>query len=79
MNQRAMNVALPSLSRVADSVYWLGRYIERAENVARYIEVNLNLQMDLPLSPQHQWQPLIDISGETEDFQNGMAWPGKVT
>lgn len=80
MNQRAMNVALPSLSRVADSVYWLGRYIERAENVARYIEVNLNLQMDLPLSPQHQWQPLIDISGETEDFQKryGLAGQGNV-
>ena len=34
---------LPLLSRVADSVYWIGRYIERAENVARFIGVNLNL------------------------------------
>ena len=29
------------LSRVADAVYWMGRYIERAENVARFIDVNL--------------------------------------
>ena len=34
------------LSRVADSIYWLNRYIERAENVARFIDVNLNLMLD---------------------------------
>ncbi|MDO8794344.1 MAG: alpha-E domain-containing protein [Vicinamibacterales bacterium] len=61
--------ALPLLSRVADSVYWVGRYIERAENVARFIGVNLNLQIDLPLAPAHQWQPLIDASGDTEAFR----------
>ena len=33
--------SLPLLSRVADSVYWMARYIERAENVARFIGVNL--------------------------------------
>ncbi len=59
----------PLLSRVADAVYWMARYIERAENVARYIGVNLNLQLDLPLDPAHQWQPLIDTSGDTEAFQ----------
>ncbi len=31
------------LSRVADSLFWLSRYVERAENVARFIDVNLNL------------------------------------
>ena len=36
------------LSRVADSIYWMSRYIERAENVARFIDVNLNLMLDLP-------------------------------
>ena len=60
---------LPLLSRVADSVYWMARYIERAENVARFIGVNLNLQIDLPLAPAHQWQPLIDTSGDTEAFE----------
>jgi uncharacterized alpha-E superfamily protein len=59
---------LPLLSRVADSIYWMARYIERAENVARFIGVNLNLQIDLPLAPAHQWQPLIDTSGDTEKF-----------
>ena len=34
------------LSRVADSVYWMSRYVERAENVARFIEVNFQLTLD---------------------------------
>ena len=59
----------PLLSRVADSVYWMARYIERAENVARFIGVNLHLQLDLPLEPAHRWQPLIDTSGDAEVFQ----------
>ena len=36
------------LSRVAESIYWLNRYIERAENVARLVDVNLHLLLDLP-------------------------------
>jgi uncharacterized alpha-E superfamily protein len=59
----------PLLSRVADSVYWMARYIERAENVARFIGVNLNLQLDLPTEPAQQWQPLIDTSGDTHEFK----------
>ena len=71
---------LPLLSRVADSVYWIGRYIERAENIARFIGVNLNLQIDLPLAPAHQWQPLIDTSGDTEVFREkyGVATQARV-
>jgi uncharacterized alpha-E superfamily protein len=29
------------LSRVAESIYWMNRYIERAENTARFVEVNI--------------------------------------
>ena len=64
-----VTVARPLLSRVADAIYWTARYMERAENIARYIGVNLNLQLDLPLSPAHQWQPLIDTSGDAEAFK----------
>jgi uncharacterized alpha-E superfamily protein len=56
------------LSRVAESIHWMGRYIERAENVARFIDVNLNLMLDLPVGSLQQWQPLIDITGDTEPF-----------
>lgn len=59
----------PLLSRVADAVYWMARYIERAENVARFVGVNLHLQLDLLLEPGHQWQPLINTSGDAEPFK----------
>ena len=36
------------LSRVAETLYWLGRYVERAENTARIVNVNANLLLDLP-------------------------------
>jgi len=75
-----MNEPTPLLSRVADSVYWMARYIERAENIARYIGVNLNLQLDLPLDPAYQWQPLIDTTGDAAAFYEryGTATQGKV-
>jgi uncharacterized alpha-E superfamily protein len=56
------------LSRVADSIYWMSRYIERAENVARFIAVNLNLSMDLPGQESQQWRPLVVITGDEADF-----------
>lgn len=57
------------LSRVADSIYWLGRYLERAENYARFIDVNFNLIMDLPPGFKEQWQPLIAATGDKELFE----------
>jgi uncharacterized alpha-E superfamily protein len=59
----------PLLSRVADAVYWMGRYIERAENVARFIDVNHNLMIDLPGDYAGQWQPIIDTTGDRGLFQ----------
>jgi uncharacterized alpha-E superfamily protein len=58
----------PLLSRVADSLYWMARYMERAENVARLLEVNLHLQLDLPLDG-NQWQPLVETCGEAHVFK----------
>jgi uncharacterized alpha-E superfamily protein len=57
------------LSRVADSIYWLTRYIERAENVARFIDVNLHLMLDLPSDADQQWEPLIKTTGDRELFE----------
>ncbi|MDF0676720.1 MAG: alpha-E domain-containing protein [Nitrospira sp.] len=56
------------LSRVASSIYWLNRYIERAENYARFIEVNLNLTLDLPRGTTEQWEPLVAATGDHERF-----------
>ena len=58
------------LSRVADSIYWLNRYIERAENVARFVDVNLNLMLDLPPEISSQWQPLVSITGDLELYKD---------
>jgi uncharacterized alpha-E superfamily protein len=57
------------LSRVAENIYWLARYIERAENTARIVTVNANLLLDLPKGIAPGWQPLIDITGTTTLFE----------
>jgi uncharacterized alpha-E superfamily protein len=57
------------LSRVANSIYWMSRYVERAENVARFIDVNLNLAIDLGPETDRQWDPLIYTSGDQETFR----------
>ncbi len=51
------------LSRVAENIYWMARYIERAENSARLIMVNTNLHLDLPKGVQPGWHPIIEILG----------------
>jgi uncharacterized alpha-E superfamily protein len=56
------------LSRVADSVFWMSRYIERAENVARFIDVNLNLTLDRGLGFDGQWAPLVYTTGDHQLF-----------
>lgn len=56
------------LSRVADSIYWMSRYVERAENVARFVDVNLTLMLDAPAGQDQQWEPLVNTTGDHEDF-----------
>lgn len=56
------------LSRVAKQLYWFARYIERAENTARLINVNTNLLLDLPRQHEFGWQSLIEITGSEELF-----------
>jgi uncharacterized alpha-E superfamily protein len=55
------------LSRVAESIYWMCRYIERAENIARVVNVNWHLALD-DVSAEPQWQPLIAITADEELF-----------
>ena len=59
------------LSRVADSLFWLGRYTERAENYARFIDVNNNLALDLPPGVKEQWRPIITATGDDFLFNQG--------
>ena len=42
--------------------------MERAENVARFIDVNLQMMLDLPSGSPEQWHPLVIISGDDAAF-----------
>src|SRR3954468_17586031 len=65
------------LSRVADSIYWMSRYVERAENVARFISVNLHLSLDLPCEANQQWLPLVVTAGDEKGFSERYDEPSK--
>jgi len=60
------------LSRVADSLYWMARYIERAENITRLLEVNLQLLLDFEhlddAQVKEHWDPIIRASGDEKQF-----------
>jgi uncharacterized alpha-E superfamily protein len=52
------------LSRVADSLYWMSRYLERAEHSARLIDVNLSLMLDYaPGSADARWRRVMACLG----------------
>ena len=64
------------LSRVADSLYWLGRYVERAENLARMVEVTRRDALETFINQIREdiWKPVIyatslsnDLTQEQED------------
>ncbi len=56
------------LSRVANHIYWMARYLERAENTARLIQVNTHLLLDLPRSVPLGWEPIVDMLSIRETF-----------
>lgn len=57
------------ISRVADHLFWLGRYLERAESAARVGLVTRNLALDGELEPRSAWQPAVIVSGEEAAFR----------
>ena len=57
------------LSRVADSIYWMARYVERAENLARFIDVTLSVNLDQPHGEKEQWEPLVFATGDQAEFE----------
>jgi len=56
------------LSRTANNLYWLARYLERAENTARLINVNSHLLLDLPSRVKLGWEPIVDILSFRDTF-----------
>ena len=56
------------ISRVAESCFWLGRYIERADNTARLLRTNHSFVLDVGSPIQSRWRPVLVVSGEHERF-----------
>ncbi|QDT00274.1 alpha-E domain-containing protein [Adhaeretor mobilis] len=63
------------LSRVADSIYWMNRYVERAENVARFVSVNQGFSLGGHGGVRAQWKPLIEASGDEQLFAEHYSEP----
>jgi uncharacterized alpha-E superfamily protein len=63
------------LSRAADAVFWAGRYVERVDNIARAIAVNLSLILDSPISTGEQWAPLYQVTNDDLEFEKRYAKP----
>jgi len=63
------------LSRVADSLYWMSRYLERAENTVRLLSINMDLMLDKShTSSERRWQRVLATMGNPE----GCEWKGDV-
>ena len=61
------------LSRVADSLYWMSRYIERAEHTTRLLDVNLNMMLDeTATSADRCWQRMLQALGNPKSVE----WTG---
>ena len=58
------------LSRVAGTIYWMNRYMERAENYARFLDVNFNLSLELHPGILTQWKPLVITTGDLELYNS---------
>jgi uncharacterized alpha-E superfamily protein len=64
------------LSRVAENLYWLGRYLERAENAARMAHVEYLTAVesgDVGATSGSFWEPLVKASGAREAFEEAVA------
>ena len=60
------------LSRVANCLYWMSRNVERAENTARIVDVNLQLLLDFrnldDATLTGHWMPIVESTGDEEIF-----------
>src|ERR1700688_5002544 len=57
------------LSRIAESLFWLARYIERAEGTSRILDVNYHMLLEQSQqSYRPRWEPLVIMAGGRERF-----------
>lgn len=63
------------LARMAEAVYWAGRYLERAEDTARIVQVHGETHIDLPVGEDVGWEPLAEIAGTAAAYKELSAKP----
>ena len=65
------------LSRTAESLFWIGRYLERAESLARAVNVAYHSRLELVGARRRSadWGPLLRINGEAERFAASGSTP----
>lgn len=61
------------LSRVAENLYWMTRYLERAENTARLINATTHVLLDLPRGASFGWDVLLKVAGLDRLFNDSYA------
>ena len=66
------------LARTAESVYWAGRYLERAEDMARIVLVHGDTHVDLPVGEDIGWAPLLEIAGVEHAYAQ-RHWGSRLT
>jgi len=66
------------LARTAESVYWAGRYLERAEDMARIVLVHGDTHVDLPVGEDIGWSPLLEIAGVEQAYAQ-RHWGSRLT
>ena len=64
------------LSRVADGLFWISRYIERAENLARIADVYLQAELDRAAGRKVDWSAILQASGASDVFESSGLKPG---
>jgi len=58
------------ISRVAEACFWLNRHLERAESLARLLDVNLSFQLDVTLPEAERWLPLVVVTGQEAHYRS---------
>jgi uncharacterized alpha-E superfamily protein len=56
------------ISRVAEGCFWLTRYLERVDSLARLLDVHHSLHIDDGLPIERRWRPLLSLTGQDADF-----------
>jgi len=70
------------LARMAEAMYWAGRYLERAEGVARIVQVHGDTHVDLPLGEDVGWEPLLavtEVRAAFDERHRAMGTPRSAT